>query len=138
MAHYSGKDVYVKFGTTVVGTDQRSLDVKDSIQLIPTTAGADTDESHITGVAKADITLKLLDENTTGTAIKQTLYRGAAGTLEFGPQGTAAGKPKYSCLATVVNVAIAYPYDKAVEYTVSMTKNGAWVANNDISQSVYP
>ncbi len=94
MAHYSGGDLYIIFAGVVVDTDFRSFNWDDSIDLVEFTAGADTDKSYGTTLRDCSGGLSYVVENgAAGTAIDGALYIGAQGTLEWGPEGTASGKP---------------------------------------------
>lgn len=138
MAHYTGKDLYVEFAGQAITGDQRTMTVNRSLDTVDTSAGADTDRSHVATLADADFSLTILDNGTAGSAIRQALKLNAAGTLTYGPEGTATGKPKYQCVATVTGFNTAYPFDGEVEYDVSLNKNGAWVLNFEDSGSVWP
>lgn len=138
MAHYSGQALYVEFAGVDCSADYRALDVSREYKIENTTAGADVDESHILLTRSAEFELTYLDETAAGTAIQRALYEGAQGTLVYGPQGTAAGLPKFSCSATVTSVSPGYNYDKAVERKVKLVKNGVWLDNYDISGDVFP
>ncbi|NLE57783.1 MAG: hypothetical protein GX616_05440 [Planctomycetes bacterium] len=113
------------------------MDVDEQINTIDTTAGADTDESHITGTKSCSISATFLCNGTAGSAIAAALATGSSGTLTWGPLGTAAGMPKYSCIATVASNNDSYPYDGEVEFDVEFTKNGDWISNYKHSGSTY-
>lgn len=137
MAHYSGSALVIQFGSTVVSGDQRTMDVAETVKIIDTTAGADSDESHIQGTKSATIDLTILSNGTAGSAIRAALKATASGTLLWGETGTATGQPKYGCVATVNDVSWSYPYDGEVEFQVSMTKNGNWLFHYEQSGSTW-
>ena len=129
MAHISGANLYVEFAGVQISGDQRSLSFDESINIIDTTAGADTDESHVTGTRSATISLTVLYAGTDGSAAEQVLYAGNSGTLTWGPEGTASGKPKYSCVATCDGMSPNFPFDGEVTFDASFTKNGDWLSH---------
>jgi hypothetical protein len=137
MAHYAGKSLYVDFGATDVSGDFRSMDVSESINIIDTTAGADTDESHVTGVRSATIDLTILCNGTAGSAVRSALAVGTNAALRWGPNGTASGNPKYECTATVESMDYSYPYDGEVEFTVSLVKDGTWTSHYEHDGSTW-
>ncbi len=130
MSHYSGSAVYWSFGGTVCSTDFKSVDWEETIKLIDTTAGADVAESHVTGTTKATFSWSALFEDAAaGSAFARALDVGNSGTLIFAPLGTAVGKPKFSFVATSDTLAMKAPYDDALEWTGSLTRNGDWVTS---------
>lgn len=131
MAHYTGKNLYVEYGGVDISGDYRSLNVDRSVSTYDATAGSDEDTSHLIGVRSATATLQVIVENTSGTAIRHVLHEGASGTLIWGPEGTATGKPKYGFLATTTSMADQIPYDDTVSFSATLEKNGAWLFNFD-------
>lgn len=133
MAHYSGKKLYLEFDGVALSADHRGLDVSRAAKTDDTTAGADEAESHIVLTTSASFDLTLLDDDGSGgDDIRAALIEGAQGLFVFGPQGNEAGKPCYSCQATVTSVSVSYPYDKSVEVKATLTRNGDWVQNYDV------
>lgn len=137
MSHYKGNNLYVSFGGTVISGDQRSLSKTGSVDTVDTTAGADTDKSYLTTLRDATFELTILDNGGDGSAVRRALAEGNGGTLIYGPEGTAAGKPKYECYALVTAFNTEYPYAGEVEFTVSLQKSGDWTANYEISGSTF-
>lgn len=132
MAHFSGKELYMEFNGVQLSGDHRSLTVSRSASTANTTAGADTAESHIVLTTSATFDITILDDTSAaGDDVRGALFEGAEGTFTFGPQGNVAGKPKYSCGASVTSVQISYPYDNVVEIQATLTRNGDWIANYD-------
>lgn len=132
MAHFSGQALYVEFNGVPIHANHRGLSTSGGAKIEDTTAGADTAESHIVLTTNATFDLTLLDDDAAaGDTIRAELLEGAQGVLTYGPRGNAAGKPKYSCNATITAVAPDYPYDGVVELKVTFTRNGDWLANYD-------
>lgn len=133
MAHYTGKDLYIEFAGESFNTDYRSLSVDRQIDTVEVSAGADTDKSYLTTLRDATFSVTYVDENASGTVVNATLYEGAYGTLTWGPEGTASGKPKFSCAAWVTSVTAGLEYATEVTRDVSLQKDGDWIENYDLS-----
>jgi len=135
--HYTGKNLYITFGGTVVSGDQRTLSKNGSVDTVDTTAGADTDKSYALTLRDATFDITILDNGGDGSAVRAALHEGNSGTLIYAPEGTAAGKPKYECYAHVTSFNTAFPYDGEVEFQVSLQKSGTWTYNYEISGSTF-
>lgn len=129
MPHASGSAVYATFGGVVITGDQRSIDWSETIKTIDVTAGSDLDEDHVTGTRSGTIKMSILYNGADGSAAEQALHVGASGTLQWGPEGTAAGKPKYTCVATVTDNNDSGPYDGELMFDVDFLKKGGWIDN---------
>jgi len=109
MAGYVGKDLYLAFAGTVLDTDFRTFSPSEEIGLVDQSAGADTGSTWlttlVTGTAGFAIVIQAADTTTWGAIVP-----GTEGTLEWGEEGTAAGKPRH-----YVN-AIAVSREKVVDY----------------------
>lgn len=120
MAEYSGKDLYIKLGGTVLNTDYREFKTSESIDEIDATAGADTRKNYLAGPADGEFTLRLLDTGGTsgsaGTALWGTLAPGISEAIEWGPAGTIAGYPKYSGTILLTKRDRSIPYNDVVSY----------------------
>lgn len=137
MTAYTGKNLYISFGGTVVSGKQRTLSKNGSMDTVDTTSGADTDKSYATTLRDATFDITILDDGTAGANARQALAEGNSGTLIYGPEGTATGKPKYECYAHVTSFNTSYPYDGEVEFQVSLQKSGNWTSNYEISSSTF-
>ena len=96
----TGTNVYAIFGTTVLSTNYRSFQTTDEMGLVDQSAGADTGSTYLTtlhdGSSQWTVKHKAAD-----TAFWAALSPGSEGTLEWGEEGTAAGKPKHSVYAII-------------------------------------
>lgn len=126
MAHYVGRNLYVTYGGTVISGDQRTLSWDYSTDNADTTAGADTDKSYIATIKDVTISMTILDNGTDGSAVRRALAVGGTGALVWGPEGTATGKPKYSCNVICNSLSTEYPYDGEVEFEVEFQRSGSW------------
>ena len=106
-------------GTVTLETDFRSFSWTPTLNFIDATAGADTYEellaSYGTGV-EIPVSLVLQED---GTALLSALDRQTAGTLVYGPEGTATGKVKYTIPATSSGPQFSQPFDDIVEVTAN-------------------
>lgn len=136
---YSGDALYISWRGTAVQADYRSFSPDESMDTADVTAGADVDRSHVPTLRSVSFSLELMQTvGSAGSAIRAQFATGLQGTLIYGPEGTAAGKPKYSCLATVTAYSVDHTYDDAVTMSVTLERNGAWIANFEHLGSVFP
>lgn len=136
--HASGSALYASFGGTLITGDQRAMSWESSVNLIDTTAGADVAESHVTGTTNASISIDwLVSTDAAGSATNSALAEKNSGTLLWGNYGTAAGSPKYGCVATVESVSQDAPYDDVLSKSASLTRNGNWLFNYDTLGSTW-
>lgn len=126
MAKGTGKDAYIKFGSTVISTNYRTLNPTRTANLVETQAGNDANKTFAVSLKEGSATVELVDPGgTAGAALVGALAIGTEGTLEWGPEGTAAGKPKHTVNAIVSNFNETYPYADLRVFNVTFTFNGA-------------
>lgn len=131
MARYAGTALYVKFGSTVLTGDHKAFKTSEKADQIDATGGADTYKTWLAGVRDGDCSMNLMG-TTGGTAIYNAVAPGVSGTLEWAPEGTAAGKQKWTCsTAVVVSRDADYPYDGVVSYDVG------WKLNATVTGGTY-
>lgn len=124
---YIGKDLYIgagASGATAITGDQRTFTVSKTIDIVDLSAGADTDKGYTFSLKDGDASLELLDTGSSGSAVLALFQPGAQGTLLYGPQGTASGKPKGGFVYIVKDLKESYPYTDAVMLTVTFQKSG--------------
>ena len=123
MSAYAGSAMSLQWinpgGTVTLETDFRSFTWTPSLNFIDATAGADTYEELLasfgTGV-EIPVAMVLQAD---GTALLAALDRQTAGTLVYGPEGTASGKVKYTIPATSSGPQFSQPFDDVVEITAN-------------------
>ena len=132
MSTYAGSSLVVTWkqasATTVLTGDHKSLSYTPSINFIDSTAGADANKSYIAGVKDGSLTFNANFQsgtNSGGTVTYAVLAEGAAGTLQWQPEGTAGTKPTYEIPSLSQGAQFSYPYDNVVEVTVNFQQNGA-------------
>ena len=113
MAGITGKDLYLAFGGTVLDTDYRSFGDSREMALVDQAAGSDTARTYLTtlqdGTATATIVIQVGD-----TATWDALAEGTGGTLEWGEEGSTAGKPSHKVWSIVQSREKTMDYDDLV------------------------
>ena len=130
MAGITGSALYLKFGDTVLDTDYRAFGPSEEIGLVDQSAGADTERTYLTtlkdGTATATIVIQAGDTTTWGAVAP-----GTEGTLEWGEEGTANGKPKHTVNAIVTG------REKSIEYADLIVADITWQFSGAITDSTY-
>lgn len=124
MPEYTGKDLYLKYGTTVLSADFRNFDQEEDVGLVDASAGNDANRTYLTTLKDGKATAELVHQ-TGGTAVWNALAPATSGTLEWGPEGTATGKPKHSVVAIVMSRKKVMPYEDIVVITPEFQFSGA-------------
>lgn len=123
MAEYSGTALALTFGGTTLNADYRTCDWNEEVNTVSTTAGNDTDETHLTLTYKGNATVKLLAQ--TGGTIAHSIQRGDTGSLVLGPEGSTTGDPRKTVNAIATKLSVAHPFDNVVEETIEFLFSGA-------------
>ena len=124
MAEYTGKDLVIKWGGTVISGDQRTFTVSDTAELVDATAGADARKVWLTGPTDGEASASIL-AGTAGTANYNALAPGQSGTLFWAPEGTAAGKQTWTALAVSTGRSMDIPYNDVVVMNPTWKLSGA-------------
>lgn len=112
MAKLSGSALYVSFGGVNLSATIRNFEWTHEQETADATAGADPYRNHVTTVKNTEATCELLiQDHATGTAIHAAVKIGTSGTLLWGLEGTATGKPKGGFYAVVSQGDQSYPFD---------------------------
>jgi predicted secreted protein len=115
----------VTLGGTDLSGQGRSLEVSQSVEEIDVTTYGSPGREFIVTLPERSASLEVLDDATSAT-IRDKTKPGSGGTLVWFPQGTASGKPKFTCGTTwVTEQNLSYPYDDAVTASVSLRLSGA-------------
>ena len=128
----TGKNYYLKFGSTVLSTNYRSANDSESGGLVDQTAGSDVYATYLgTQVAGSkSVTIKYPAGD---TAIWPAVAPHTEGTLEWGEEGTVAGKPKHTVLAIVENRNKSASYNDLIVVDLTFRYNDA----SGVSDSTY-
>lgn len=136
MGAYSGQNLYVEFGGVDISLDFRTFSWDDQYNDADSTAGGDVDEEHILTTRSVEFSfagVQQTADGSGGSAVRNAIRNGAQDTIIVGPEGTAAGKPKYSCVASVTGNSISYPYADVVTIDATFKRNGAWIEHYEDS-----
>lgn len=132
---YVGDNVVVLFDTggatyTLTG-DQTSWSVSWTIQSADVTAGTDGGVEEKPTLQDITSSLTTFHLGTAGTAVWAAVYPGVEGTIRYGPQGTASGKPKGQFRAFVQSKPIEIPFNEGVTRQVDFRGLGTMIADPD-------
>lgn len=131
MAKISGAALYIQFGSTVLSATQRTLDVTEQQETADATAGADTYRNFVSTVKMIEASAELLmQDGTAGSALYAALIPGSQGTLIWGQEGNATGKPKKGFYATLVDTSVSYPFDDVIAMKAKFQMAGTALAFN--------
>ncbi|MBN1122799.1 MAG: hypothetical protein JXJ17_17110 [Anaerolineae bacterium] len=126
MAGITGKNLYVAFMGEALEADYREFSISEEVGMADASSGSEAARTYLKTLEDGTATLSLLLQ-ADGTAVTdppQLLEKGAEGTLEWGPEGTAAGKPRRYVNAIVTTYEERMPYDEVVEITASFQFSG--------------
>lgn len=130
---FTGKDLVLSWiysgGTVAMNADYRSVTWAPAVDMVDTTAGADTTRTRIATIIDATATVNLVAQ-TDGTALRTALAAGTGGTLIIGPEGTATNKRKISMPAICAGATYEFPYADVVTISATFNANGAFTDTN--------
>lgn len=133
MAHYVDNDFLFKANTTDYSAYVVEVSIEPSNAVVETTAGAGTNHTQrAKGMddTKFNVTLRY-QTAAVGVTLINLFRPGQVVTIEFGPEGNAAGKPKHVQSFIVDSMPIKIPVKKdSVVLEVSMS--GADAATTDM------
>lgn len=114
-------------GTVELSGSQRSLEIEEEQEFVDATAGADDYRVNAPTVKMISAEVEILVETlAAGSAVLDAVQPGTAiGTLFWGREGTAAGKPKDGFEASVSAAPLSLPYDDVVTISVSFVNRGS-------------
>lgn len=114
-------------GTLNLAPDLRRFTWTPLKDFADTTAGADTSKGRLPTITDATANVDLVGQTsaTNGTAFAAGLAAGQAGTLIYGPEGTATGKRKITFPAYSNGAVTDYPYNDVVTITCGFTGDGS-------------
>jgi hypothetical protein len=124
MAKYTGNALYLAFHGVALNTDFRSFSDTETIDTVDASAGADTVKTYLTTLKDGTASGEFVDQ-TGGSAIWTALTPGTAGTLEWGPEGTASGKQRHYVNAICTNRKRDTPYSDIVVISAEFQFSGA-------------
>ena len=124
MAGITGSALYLAFASTVLDTDYRSFSPAEEMGTVDQSAGADTNRTYLTTIkdGTASVTILIQSEDTTTWG---AVVPGTEGTLEWGEEGTAAGKPQHTVNAIVTSREKTIEFEDVVGADVEFQYSGA-------------
>ena len=134
MSAFAGSSLVVDWiqiaATTTLTGDQRSFSMTPSIAFIDETAGADSHKKYIPSIKDSSATFEAVLQAGTGAGGTSVfggtiLTEGNLGTLLIYPEGTAAGKTKYTWQCYSQGVSMTMPYADVISVTVNFQGNSA-------------
>jgi hypothetical protein len=99
MAKFSGMNLYVALGGTVISNDISSMTLPDNSDTFDVSGGGDQKKSYVVGQGDTSVTLEGQMDTASGKAhdvITTLRNNGSSALLVCGPAGSVAGYPKYS------------------------------------------
>lgn len=134
MAKLSGSALYVSFGGTNLSATIRNFEVPEEQEMADATAGADPYRNFVTTVKTIEASCELLvQDHASGTAVHAAVKIGTQGTLLWGLEGTATGKPKGGFLATISKSEKSYPFDDVAVIALTFTNAGTAVLYDGVT-----
>ena len=122
MAEYSGSALYFTWiypsGTINFSGDYRTLTDNVEGNIIDASAGSDPYTVPIAGIQNGKVTLTYVDQ-AGGTTNMYACDFGTQGTIIYGPEGTATGKPKRTIPAMALGWSKNMQYTNVPEITVN-------------------
>ena len=123
MARYTGNKLYIEWNNgTVVPMDAnyRSVATNETADKVDLSAGHDNHKTFTYGQRDSTIDVELLDiDDAEGETLWEAVAPQTEGTLTWGPQGTASGKPKRSVACFVVKRGGDWKYSSETPVTIS-------------------
>ena len=123
MARYTGSKLYIEWnnGSTMqMDANYRSVTTSETADKIDLSAGHDVHKDFTYGQRDSTIDVELLDiDEVDGELLWEAVAPQTEGTLTWGPQGTATGKPKRSVACFVVKRGGDWKYSSETPVTIS-------------------
>jgi hypothetical protein len=126
MTEYTGSALYVAFKGTSLAVDFREFSEDEEIGTVDASAGSDVSRTYLTTLEDGTATLSLVAQagETAATDPWYLMDKGAEGSLEWGPEGTASNKPRHYVNAIVTSRGKSIPYDDVVEMSFGFQFSG--------------
>lgn len=112
-------------GTVALAGDYRTCSWNPSVNLVDSSAGADTHVQRLAALKDATASVTLVAQ-TAGTIINAALDAGVSGTLLIQPEGTATGKRKITFPCYSNGASYEHPYADIVAISCGFTGNAAY------------
>jgi len=134
MPGYIGTSLNIQWlylaGTNVLSGDYLTANYAPSVDMIDETAGADTNHLYLAAQKDGKFTASGNLQGAAiagGTIMGTALVEGFFGTLVWSPEGTGAGKAKYTLPAFSQGLTFDYAYNDLVKWKCDFQASGARV-----------
>lgn len=136
MAAIAGTSAYILWcysgGSIALNTDFRTFTWSPTLEFIDSSAGADTFKEYITGIGvPGDFSVEMVYQGTSNNTITTNLAQGSAGSLIYGPEGSTAGRIKFTIPATSKGLQWSQPYQDVI------TMTGSWQQTAQHTQGTF-
>lgn len=130
MGRKIGKNAYIAWihsgGTALVETDYRTFDVGDEMGAVDLSAGNDNLRTYAPTLEEVAPSLEMLyTDGAAGSAIWSKVRPGQEGTLVWGWEGNAAGKPKWGIGGFVTKCDMSGGYENEIAISVEWANIGS-------------
>lgn len=127
-----GAGGFVSFKGTEISADYRSFEVELTVDMVESSAGNAASKSYIAALKDGTAKMTYAYAGTAGTAYSALLGVGEQGTLLWGAEGTATGKPKGGALAIVTSHSKPMSYNELITRSVTWQFTGDLLADDDV------
>jgi hypothetical protein len=127
-----GNQAYISFKGTAISADYRKFEVELSQDTVEKSAGVEASKSYIATLKDGTAKLTYAYVGTSGSAYTGLFALGEKGTLLWGPEGNATGKPKGGAEAIVVAHSKPMSYNELITRTVTFQFTGGLLFNDDV------
>jgi hypothetical protein len=107
----------------VLSADSRKFTVDEEVEIVDGSAGSDSYKPKYATQFDATANVELVGQ-TGGTVLWAAVAPASSGTLEWGPEGTATGKPRHYAIAIVSKRTKDIPYDDVVTLNIDFDISG--------------
>jgi hypothetical protein len=127
MAFIHGRLGYFKLASTDLSAFMDNIDFPHASDVHETTTFGKSYKTRAGGLKEFSFSVGGLYDNTATTGLGDILppLIGTSATFEYGPEGNAAGKKKYSGSVVVENFEMSQPVGDMVRWTASLTNTDA-------------
>lgn len=135
MAKLTGKRLRIFYAGTDLSGEFRTVDVTEQQETADVTAGADDYRNFANTVKMIEVTAEIImkEHGSGGSAILAAMSLGGEGTLIWGAEGTATGKPKDGFYARLVDRSRPIPFDDAYLIKAKWQMAGTALAFNGVT-----
>lgn len=131
MATYSGNSVYVAIDGTSLGAYWKEVEITAAMDSVDVTAGSGAEyRERAGGLRDYSVSLTVVyDDSTVATYIQK--LRPGVHTVEIGPEGNTAGKPKFEQSMLLTEAPFSVTVEKS-EVAFSLSFEGAAAPTSDL------